>query len=96
MTVSRAADHTADESQRAGKWAVRLLNTLCEGSFAERVNLYAAACLMAAGIRLCELADPDAERALRHGDAALTIDQLQTIADRLGMMPEELVAAVTR
>lgn len=96
MTVSRAADHTADDRQRASAWATRLLETAPCGSYSDRVNLYVAACLMAAGVRPCEFGDPDLELALKHGGAALTVDQLQAVADRLDALPEDLLAAVSR
>lgn len=96
MTSSRAADHAAGGRQRDSEWALRLLNTLCSGTFAERVNLYVAASLMAAGVRPCAFDDAELEYSLVTGRGALTVDQLQVVADRLDVLPEELLAAVAR
>lgn len=97
MTVSRAADHTAGDRQGANAWALKMIDTLCSGSFSERVNLYAAASLMAAGVHPSEFGDPELVQALTGTESRpLTIDQLQAIADRLGATPEGLLAAVSR
>lgn len=55
------------------------------------------AALLIEGIHPCEFHDADLTRALAVGDVPLTVDQIATVAERLGTEPELLLLrAVSR